>query len=215
MSTPVADEDHQFPCVDSLEMSCRCLHGGQRARYQPAIGYLLITGISETVNAYKTREGRYPTFLVLFHLSQPSIVPTTKMGVVEKVELPTSTPTHPVPRKSWLERHRKRIVIAAASIWLGVNAYRWSVDPSTSPIQILWGSKYEDEAYLNKKSSACEQAPPLQPSLDVTSMVEGKDERIINWLSGSVKIPTEIYDVMGPVGEDRRYDVFYKFADCG
>lgn len=32
----------------------------------------------------------------------------------------------------------------------------------------------------------------------------------INRLSGAVQIPTEDFDVMGPVDEDERWDVFYK-----
>ncbi len=51
-------------------------------------------------------------------------------------------------------------------------------------------------------------------SFDVSKLVDGQTDRIADWLSGAVKIPTESYDVMGPVGEDPRWDVFYKFADC-
>lgn len=62
---------------------------------------------------------------------------------------------------------------------------------------------------------SCKQAEPLLPkSFDVSALVEGEDITIINWLADSVKIPTEIFDVMGPVGEDPRFDVFYKFAEC-
>ncbi|ORX38339.1 hypothetical protein BD324DRAFT_620480 [Kockovaella imperatae] len=63
-------------------------------------------------------------------------------------------------------------------------------------------------------SSGCQQAEPILPkSLDVSSLVEGQDDRIIEWLGGSVRIPTEIFDVMGEVGEDPRWDIFYKHAE--
>jgi len=64
------------------------------------------------------------------------------------------------------------------------------------------------------KSAACAQADPLYPSLNVNGFVEGEKDQIVSWLSEAVKIPTEIFDVMGPVGEDPRWEVFYKFADC-
>jgi hypothetical protein len=64
------------------------------------------------------------------------------------------------------------------------------------------------------KAAACAQADPLYPSLDVSSLVEGEKDQIVSWLSEAVKIPTEIFDVMGPIGEDPRWEVFYKFAEC-
>jgi Gly-Xaa carboxypeptidase len=63
--------------------------------------------------------------------------------------------------------------------------------------------------------SSCEQADPIYPSsFDVSAEIQGKKGKVVEWLSGAVKIPTEIFDVMGPIGEDPRWDVFYKFADC-
>jgi Gly-Xaa carboxypeptidase len=66
----------------------------------------------------------------------------------------------------------------------------------------------------NKHAGKCEQPAALAPSWDVSSLMEGKKDRIVTWLSNAVKIPTEIFDVMGPVGEDKRWDVFYEFAEC-
>jgi Gly-Xaa carboxypeptidase len=65
----------------------------------------------------------------------------------------------------------------------------------------------------NKHAGKCEQPAALAPSWDVSSLMEGKKDRIVTWLSNAVKIPTEIFDVMGPVGEDKRWDVFYEFAE--
>ncbi|WVQ79778.1 hypothetical protein IAT38_001878 [Cryptococcus sp. DSM 104549] len=67
---------------------------------------------------------------------------------------------------------------------------------------------------LAHHTSSCEQADAIYPkSFDVSALVEGEKEQIIEWLSGAVKVPTEIFDVMGEIGEDPRWDVFYKFAD--
>ena len=67
----------------------------------------------------------------------------------------------------------------------------------------------------HSRVSNCQQAEPLYPkSFDVSALVNDKDVQIRNWLSGAVKIPTEIFDVMGGVGEDPRWDVFYEFSDC-
>ena len=64
-------------------------------------------------------------------------------------------------------------------------------------------------------STSCHQAEPLLPrSIDALDIVSGQEGRIRDWLSGSVKIPTEMFDVMGPIGEDPRWDIFYNFSSC-
>jgi Gly-Xaa carboxypeptidase len=64
-------------------------------------------------------------------------------------------------------------------------------------------------------STSCHQAEPLVPRLiDTLDIVTGQEGRIRDWLSGSVKIPTEMFDVMGPIGEDPRWDIFYNFSSC-
>jgi hypothetical protein len=64
------------------------------------------------------------------------------------------------------------------------------------------------------KTAACAQAEPIYPSLNVSSFVDGEKDQIVSWLADAVKIPTEMFDVMGPIGEDARWDIFYKFAEC-
>ncbi len=65
-----------------------------------------------------------------------------------------------------------------------------------------------------ERQNHCRQAEPLLPSsFDVNSLVLGEERQIVDWLSGAVKIPTEIFDVMGDVGEDPRWEVFYRFAE--
>lgn len=79
----------------------------------------------------------------------------------------------------------------------------------------LWPFSLLSTSHHDKPSSACVQADPILPqSFDVSALVPGNEVRIRDWLSGAVKIPTEMFDVMGPIGEDPRWDVFYNFADC-
>jgi len=64
-------------------------------------------------------------------------------------------------------------------------------------------------------SKACEQADPVLPqSFNVSALVPGNEVRIREWLMGAVKVPTEVFDVMGEIGEDPRWDVFYDFSAC-
>ncbi|BEI80149.1 hypothetical protein CcaverHIS002_0106780 [Cutaneotrichosporon cavernicola] len=79
---------------------------------------------------------------------------------------------------------------------------------------VAWSTPMADlKSNPNKHAGECKQASALSPSWDVSSLLEGKKDRIITWLSNAVKIPTEIFDEMGPIGEDKRWDVFYEFAD--
>ncbi len=68
---------------------------------------------------------------------------------------------------------------------------------------------HNDVAMLSEASMKCTQSPVLTPSANLSDVYDPKiKDRIINWLSGAVQIPTECFDVMGPVGEDKRWDVF-------
>ncbi|KAL1405829.1 hypothetical protein Q8F55_007507 [Vanrija albida] len=64
------------------------------------------------------------------------------------------------------------------------------------------------------KAAACEQPDAVLPQgLNASAVVEGEKDQIVTWLSDAVKVPTEIFDVMGPVGDDPRWDVFYKWSE--
>lgn len=120
------------------------------------------------------------------------------MGIVEKTVLPLAEETKPVRNTSW----------------------RWKVPFAVLGLLALsapWCHKsYTLDVLATSKVKTCEQAPLLMPkSVDVSAVVEGQNERIVTWLSDAVKVPTEIFDVMGEIGEDKRWDVFYDFADCG
>jgi len=64
------------------------------------------------------------------------------------------------------------------------------------------------------EAAGCDQAEPLQPFFNSTALIAGEKDRIISWLSGAIKVPTEIFDVMGAIGEDERWNTFTDFATC-
>lgn len=63
--------------------------------------------------------------------------------------------------------------------------------------------------------STCQQSPILTPRGNLTDLYAGDSkERIIQWLSGAVQIPTEAYDDMADVEGDERFKVFDVFHNC-
>ncbi|OCF57639.1 Gly-Xaa carboxypeptidase [Kwoniella mangroviensis CBS 10435] len=48
---------------------------------------------------------------------------------------------------------------------------------------------------------------------NVSSLVVNQKDRVINWLAGAVRVPTETFDDFGKVGEDDRRDKFHKFHE--
>ena len=130
------------------------------------------------------------------------------MGYSEKGVLPTAEPQR---SPHVLERRRKAFIFVFTVLLLRAVVLPY-FNPAWAIVRI--SNKYDSDEYLAKQSTICEQADAIQPSIDVKSIVQGKDEWIREKLAGSVRIPTEIFDVMGPVGEDKRYDIFFKFAEC-
>ncbi|KAF9820601.1 hypothetical protein IEO21_01304 [Rhodonia placenta] len=67
----------------------------------------------------------------------------------------------------------------------------------------------------------CSQAPPLIPSTNVqlwgslgdTYGTEAFKNRAVDLLAGAVRIPTQSYDKMGPIGEDPRWEAFVPFHE--
>jgi len=119
------------------------------------------------------------------------------------ISLPTTTTTPTTPKRSlsW----GKKVV---AGVGLSTLLYL-SFSAFDGPVP--W-SIYDDGDAL--VSTSCHQAEPLLPKFDTSAVVSGKEERIRDWLSGAVKIPTEMFDVMGPIGEDTRWDIFFNFSTC-
>jgi Gly-Xaa carboxypeptidase len=75
-------------------------------------------------------------------------------------------------------------------------------------------SRNQAIAASTHEGQGCDQSDALYPSFNTSALIDGQEDRIVNWLSGAVKIPTEVFDVMGEIGEDPRWDKFYEFADC-
>ncbi|KAG8863707.1 hypothetical protein FRB96_007544 [Tulasnella sp. 330] len=69
--------------------------------------------------------------------------------------------------------------------------------------------------------AACVQVDPLRPVAngDIASRLKSLydtgdfSSRAAEWLGGAVRIPTEVYDDNGPVGEDPRWNIFAEFHD--
>ncbi|KAJ9113981.1 hypothetical protein QFC22_005799 [Naganishia vaughanmartiniae] len=60
--------------------------------------------------------------------------------------------------------------------------------------------------------SICQQSPILTPRGNLTDLYAGdQKDRIIQWLSGAVQIPTEAYDDMVDVEGDERFKIFGDF----
>ncbi|CDO73281.1 hypothetical protein BN946_scf185008.g43 [Trametes cinnabarina] len=73
----------------------------------------------------------------------------------------------------------------------------------------------------NPSADLCPQASAVVPekngelwkSLGKTFDSDAFKMRAVQWLGGAVRVPTQSYDKMGPVGEDPRWEVFEPFHD--
>lgn len=88
-----------------------------------------------------------------------------------------------------------------------------------NPLKLVGPSRLNKYAPGNE-SGICQQVPKLSPkNTHVEQFVREKVEspeyhrEIINKLSGMIRIPSESYDELGPIGEDKRWDVFYQMED--
>ncbi|KAL7422371.1 hypothetical protein Q5752_003017 [Cryptotrichosporon argae] len=122
------------------------------------------------------------------------------MGVQEKHSTPLPEPATAMPPKKAGWQRTLALVLLLPLLYL-----------VTTPGSLKALSSAPAQTY---KAVTCEQAKPIIPqSFNVSEIVAGQKDRIVDWLSGAVKVPTEIFDVMGEIGEDERWDVFYDFAD--
>lgn len=108
-------------------------------------------------------------------------------------------------------RHRSKLfgIASCLLLWLiWSNSWTGSLIPSGG--QLKTGS-----------SARCDQVPALYPK-DTSDELVGMDKYLetagfrnqsISKLSGAVRIPTESFDDLGPIGEDKRWEIMYKFAD--
>lgn len=94
--------------------------------------------------------------------------------------------------------------------WLSRGSVLWSGQDSWRP--------FGSEEPVSGKN--CDQVPPLHPQNqshgldDMDEYIESDSFRdaSIKRLSGAVQIPTESFDDLGAIGEDKRWDIMYKFA---
>ena len=61
--------------------------------------------------------------------------------------------------------------------------------------------------------NACIQAEPSMPKGYNVSRVWEERDRIVDWLIEAVKIPTEVFDEMGPVDEDPKWKTMGTFQE--
>ncbi|KAH9893483.1 carboxypeptidase S [Cubamyces lactineus] len=81
-----------------------------------------------------------------------------------------------------------------------------------------WGSH---DAASDMSAELCPQASAVVPqrngelwkSLGKTYDSDTFKARAVEWLGGAVRVPTQSYDKMGPIGEDPRWEVFPPFHD--
>ncbi|WVR07608.1 hypothetical protein IAU60_004650 [Kwoniella sp. DSM 27419] len=96
--------------------------------------------------------------------------------------------------------------IAITTSWpLGVSTL--SLKDGSSPLSTLGLS------HSGHKKDLCAQAEPFLPKGYNTHKVWEEKEVIIKRLQEAIRIPTQMYDEMGPVDEDPRWKVFGQFHD--
>ncbi|KAI0281094.1 hypothetical protein BGY98DRAFT_1095042 [Russula aff. rugulosa BPL654] len=80
---------------------------------------------------------------------------------------------------------------------------------------ILYGSSHNGVAKLCAQSDALypENHARLWKSLGHDYDNDAFLTRAVAWLGGAVRIPTESFDSMGPIGEDKRWEAFRPFQD--
>ena len=114
--------------------------------------------------------------------------------------------------RTWMRRALRLIVVVlilrSTQWYLGL--FTWSGEYSRGPS----GSA---ELVLEK---ACQQVSPLHPhsqshgldAMDTHISSEAFRNASIKRLSGAVQIPTESFDDLGKIGDDKRWDIMYDFA---
>ncbi|KAM0722682.1 hypothetical protein Q7P37_002123 [Cladosporium fusiforme] len=111
------------------------------------------------------------------------------------------------------QAHKPRRAIAGVLLPLAAAAY------FLSPFSYLQIPSLSNGVDL--QGPRCAQPAPLFPSSNSDEIDHAYDHvssdafrnETIARLSGAVKIPTQSFDNMGPIGEDKRWDVMYDFAE--
>lgn len=124
-----------------------------------------------------------------------------------------SLPTQELPTRR-ASRPTARQAAAAILLPLAVGAYFFA--PSAIPVLPLPSS-----SSLTKPAAQCAQPAPLFPDSSSDALTsafkhlstESFKNGSIARLSGAVRIPTQSYDDLGKIGDDKRWDVMYDFAE--
>jgi hypothetical protein len=127
---------------------------------------------------------------------------------------PLYTP-HPPSKRSVLNRYSWIVAAALLILFIGL-----LVVPTPSHNPKDTDDDYDDDTPIPDSSEICKQLSleklPDDDILRALATALNSDEYLrdsVQRLSGAVKIPTESYDDMGPVGEDSRWDVFGEFHE--
>ncbi|CAE6427932.1 unnamed protein product [Rhizoctonia solani] len=130
----------------------------------------------------------------------------------QESELPWTATSEPVGRKNF--KNTRLALIGALFAGLLV-LYPISCSIPNHP-------PHRTEHAVNLRD-VCPQVDPLQPASDANRKLAEELGAAFNdpnfeavaaeYLGAAVRIPTESYDKMGPVGTDPRWDVFYKFSE--
>ncbi|KAH0836669.1 hypothetical protein J3R83DRAFT_8389 [Lanmaoa asiatica] len=125
-------------------------------------------------------------------------------------ELPGPTPSRTTPSVS--SRAGKAILLALAALVVTFFA--------RVAHKQLWHC-FQSPPLDTAKGNLCPQAPELIPVKNNASWetltdiygTEAFQSKAVDWLSGAIRIPTESYDQMDPVGVDPRWEKFAVFHD--
>lgn len=129
----------------------------------------------------------------------------------EVASLPLTRPDAAVNKNAVWGQHRKQCVIVGVMLYLLLSMLWWYNGRS----ELFGGPKLRSAA-----TASCSQVPALHPEdqadqlvnmdryLETASFRNGSIEK----LSGAVQVATESFDDLGPIGEDKRWNIMYKFA---
>ncbi|KAL1996682.1 hypothetical protein VTN49DRAFT_7547 [Thermomyces lanuginosus] len=111
-------------------------------------------------------------------------------------------------------------LFARGAIAVGVASILLSTHGGSLKSAVLEQLGLLEEVYTPGNPEICQQLPPLSPkNKQVESFIrqtvesENYHRDIIGKLSGIIRIPSESYDDLGPIGQDPRWDVFYRIED--
>ncbi|GJE90960.1 carboxypeptidase S [Phanerochaete sordida] len=127
----------------------------------------------------------------------------------EKDGLPAPAPSRQAPRRGL----SRGLAFLLAAVCAGIALYTLG-PPCLS-------KHFESFGEVARKEELCPQEDPLVPSTN-GELWKGLSDKYstngflleaVEWLGGAVRVPTESYDQMLPVGQDPRWEVFTPFHD--